>query len=170
VSVSAAFGRIGRWTGMVLIFAIVGPLAFATLIVLIVAGFGAPLLRIALALVDLGAMSTVISVALWLLVVASLLASFPPSVVAGCVFASVAVYAGMNSVWMAWLAMAVAIIGVIVLGALFIPDESSAVILPSARSVSETLALFAVLAVLASLPTLLCWWLAKPLHRASIAA
>ena len=170
MSVSAAFRRLGRLIGIVLIFSIVGPLAFVTLIFLIVAGFGASLLQIALALVDLGALSTVVSVALWLLVVASLLASFPPSVVAGCVFASVAVYAGMNSVWMAWLAMAVAIIGVIVLGAFFIPDESSAVILPGARSASETLALFAVLAVPATLPTLLCWWLAKPLHRASIAA
>jgi hypothetical protein len=168
--VSAAFRRIGRWTGIVVIFAMAGPLAFATLIVLILAGFGVPLLQIALAVVDLGALSTVVSVALWLLVVASLLASFPPSVVAGCVFASVAVYAGMNSIWMAWLAMAIALVGVIVLGALFVPGESSAVILPSARLGSETLALFAVFAVLATLPTFLCWWLARPLHRASIAA
>jgi hypothetical protein len=168
--VSASFRRIGRLIGIVLIFSIVGPLAFATLIVLIVAGLGAPLLQIASALVDLGALSTVASVALWVLVVTSLLASFPPSVVAGCVFAAVAVYAGVNSLWMAWLAMAVAIIGVIVLGTFFAPDESSAVILPGFRSASETLALFAVLAVLATLPTSLCWWLAKPLHRASIAA
>jgi hypothetical protein len=170
VSVSAALRRIGRLIGIVLIFSIVGPLAFATLILLIVAGFGAPLLQIGLAVVDLGALSTVVSVALWLLVVASLLASFPPSVVTGCVFASVAVYAGVNSVWMAWLAMAVAIIGVIGLGAFSMPDESSAVILPSARSAGETLGLFVVFAALATLPTLLCWWLAKPLHRASIAA
>jgi hypothetical protein len=174
VSVSAVLRRIGRWIGVVTIFSIVGPLAFAMLILLIVAGFGVPLLQIALGLVDLGALGTVISVALWLLVMASLLASllasFPPSVVAGCVFASLAVFAGMNSVWMAWLAMAIALVGVIVLGILFVPDESSAVILPGARSAGETLALFAVLAALATLPTLLCWWLAKPLHRASIAA
>jgi hypothetical protein len=82
----------------------------------------------------------------------------------------IAVYAGVNAVWMAWLAVALAIIGVIVLGVFIIPDESSAVILPSARSAGETLSLFAVLAVLAILPTTLCWWLAKPLHRANIAA
>jgi hypothetical protein len=156
--------------GIVLIFSIVGSLAFATLILLIVAGFSAPLLQIALDLVNLGALGTVVSVALWLLVVATWLASFPPSVVAGCIFAMVAVYAGVNAVWMAWLAVALAIIGVIALGVFIIPDESSAVILPSARSASETLSLFAVLAVLAILPTTLCWWLAKPLHRASIAA
>jgi hypothetical protein len=170
VSVRAALRRAGRWIGIVLIFSIVGPFAFAALILLIVAGFGVPLLQIALGLVDLGALGTIISVALWVLVMASLLASFPPSVAAGCVFASVAVFAGMNSIWIAWLAMAIALFGVIVLGILFVPDESSAVILPSARSASDTFSLFAVLAVLATLPTLLCWWLAKPLHRASIAA
>jgi len=166
----AAFSRLGRAIGIVLMFSIVGPLAFATLIVMIVAGFGAPLLQIALAFADLGGLSTVVSVALWLLIVASLLASFPPSAVAGCIFAVVAVYAGANAVWVAWLAVALAIIGVIVLGIFIIPDESSAVILPSARSASQSFSLFAVLAVLAMLPTTLCWWLAKPLHRANIAA
>ena len=170
MSVGAIFRSLGRVIGIVLIFSIVGSLAFATLILLIVAGFSAPLLQIALDLVNLGALGTVVSVALWLLVVATWLASFPPSVVAGCIFAMVAVYAGVNAVWMAWLAVALAIIGVIALGVFIIPDESSAVILPSARSASETLSLFAVLAVLAILPTTLCWWLAKPLHRASIAA
>ena len=170
MSVGAALRSFGRVIGIVLIFSIVGPLAFATLILLIVAGFSAPLLQIALDLVNLGALGTVVSVALWLLVVATWLASFPPSAVAGCIFAMVAVYAGVNAVWMAWLAVALAIIGVIVLGIFIIPDESSAVILPSARSAAETLSLFAVLAVLAIVPTTLCWWLAKPLHRASIAA
>ena len=170
MSVGAALRSFGRVIGIVLIFSIVGSLAFATLILLIVAGFSAPLLQIALDLVNLGALGTVVSVALWLLVVATWLASFPPSVVAGCIFAMVAVYAGVNAVWMAWLAVALAIIGVIVLGIFIIPDESSAVILPSARSAAETLSLFAVLAVLAIVPTTLCWWLAKPLHRASIAA
>ena len=170
MSVGAVFRGFGRMIGIVLIFSIVGPLAFATLILLIVAGFSAPLLQMSLDLVNLGALGTVVSVALWLLVVATWLASFPPSVVAGCIFALVAVYAGINAVWMAWLAVAVAIIGVIVLGIFIIPDQSSAVILPGARSASETLSLFAVLAVLALLPTTLCWWLAKPLHRASIAA
>ena len=170
MSVGAVFRGFGRMIGIVLIFSIVGPLAFATLILLIVAGFSAPLLQMSLDLVNLGALGTVVSVALWLLVVATWLASFPPSVAAGCIFALVAVYAGVNAVWMAWLAVAVAIMGVIVLGIFIIPDQSSAVILPSARSASETLSLFAVLAVLALLPTTLCWWLAKPLHRASIAA
>jgi hypothetical protein len=170
VSVGAAFGRLGRAIGIVLIFSIVGPLAFATLILLIVAGLGAPLLQISLAFFNLDALSTVVAVALWLLVMATLLASFPPSAAAGCIFASVAVYAGVNAFWMAWLAVALAIIGVIVLGLFIIPDESSAMILPSARSAAQSLSLFAVLVVLAILPTTLCWWLAKPLYRANIAA
>ena len=170
MSVGAAFRRLGRTIGIVLIFSIAGPLAFAALILLIVAGLGAPLLQMSLAVVNLDWLNTVISVALWLLVMATLLASFPPSAVAGCIFALVAVYAGVNAVWMAWLAVALAIIGVIVLGFFVIPDESSAVILPSARSAGETLALFGVLAVLAVLPTTLCWWLTEPFHRASIAA
>ena len=170
MSVGAAFRRLGRTIGIVLIFSIAGPLAFAALILLIVAGLGAPLLQMSLAVVNLDWLNTVISVALWLLVMATLLASFPPSAVAGCIFALVAVYAGVNAFWMAWLAVALAIIGVIALGFFVIPDESSAVILPSARSAGETLALFGVLAVLAVLPTTLCWWLTKPFHRASIAA
>jgi hypothetical protein len=169
MSVGAAFRRLGRVIGIVLIFSVMGPLAFASLILVIVVGFGAPLLQILLALVALDGLRTVLSVALWLLVVATLLASFPPSVMAGLIFATVAVYRGVNAIWMAWLAVAVAIAGVIVLGIFIIPDESSAIILPSARSASQTLWLFAVLGVLAALPTLLCWWLAKPLHRANIA-
>jgi hypothetical protein len=170
VSVGTAFGRLGRTIGIVLIFSIMGPLAFAALILMIVAGFGAPLLQMSLAVANLDWLNTVISVALWLLVMATLLASFPPSAVAGCIFALVAVYAGVNAIWMAWLAVALAIIGVIALGFFVVPDESSAVILPSDRSVGETLALFGLLAVLAVLPTTLCWWLTRPLHRASIAA
>jgi hypothetical protein len=170
VNLGAAFRRLGRVTGIVVIFSIVGPFAFATLILIMVAGFGAPLLQMALALAELDAMRTIVSVALWLLTVVAMLVAFPPSVIAGVIFALVAVYAGVNTFWMAWLAVALAIIGVIVLGIFVIPDESSALILPSARSARETFALFAVFSALAALPTAVCWWLAKPLHRANIAA
>jgi hypothetical protein len=71
---------------------------------------------------------------------------------------------------MAWLAAAAGIAGVILLGHFVIPGESSAVILPSVQSADQSLRLFAILAVLAILPATLCWWLSKPLHRASIAA
>ena len=43
-------------------------------------------------------------------------------------------------------------------------------ILPDVRSARAALTLSVMLAVLAIVPTSLCWWLAKPLHRGSIAA
>jgi predicted ABC-type exoprotein transport system permease subunit len=38
------------------------------------------------------------------------------------------------------------------------------------HSAGQSIPLFGVLTALAVLPATLCWWLAKPLHRASIAA
>ena len=170
MSVGAAFRGLPRWIGIVLIFSVVGPLTFAALVALIAIALGAPFLQLLLVFVDLGALRTVISVAVWLLAGAAVLASCPPSAVAGLIFASAAVYAGQNAVWMAWAAAAMAIAGVIVLGVFAIPAESSAVILPGVQSARQALTLFAMLAILAVLPTTLCWWLAKPLHRASVAA
>jgi hypothetical protein len=71
---------------------------------------------------------------------------------------------------MAWLAAAAGIAGVILLGHFVIPGESSAVILPSVQSADQSLRLSAILIVLAIAPATLCWWLSRPLHRASIAA
>jgi hypothetical protein len=170
VNPAAAFRRLGRPIGIVLIFSIIGPLSIVALISLIVFALGAPFLQLLLAFVDLGALGTVVSVAALLLGVATVLASFPPSAVAGIIFALAAVYGGINAIWMAWIAAAIAIAGVVVLGDFVIPAESSAVILPSVRSALQALALFAMLAALAILPTTLCWWLAKPLHRAILPA
>jgi hypothetical protein len=170
VSVRALIGRLARVIGITVIFSIVGPLAFAALILLIVAALGAPLLQLLLAFVKLDALHTLVSVAAWLLGVAMMLASFSPSAMAGMIFALVAVYAGTNAVWAAWLAVAVVIFGVIVLGAFAIPGESSAFILPNIQSAGQALALFAMLSVLAILPATLCWWLTKPLSRAILPA
>ena len=152
--------------GIILIFSIVGPIVIAILISLVVVALGTALLQV-FVFVDLGALRGVISIAVWLLAGGVVLASFPPSAVAGLIFASAAVYAGFNAVWMAWAAAAIAIAGFVVFGIFLIPAESSAVILPGVRSARQALALFAMLAGLAILPTTLCWWLAKPLHRAS---
>jgi hypothetical protein len=168
--VSASLRRLGRLIGIILIFSVVGPLAFAALTSLIVVAFGAALLQLLLAFVDLSALRPVISIAVWLLAFLAVLASIPPSVVTGLIFASVAVYAGIRAIWMAWLAAAVAVAGVVAGGMFFIPSESSAVILPSVGSADQARALFAMLATLAVVPTSLCWWLAKPLHRVTIAA
>lgn len=170
MSAGAAFRGLPRWIGIVMIFSVVGPLAVAALIALIVIALGAPFLQLLLVFVDLGALRTVISVAVSLLAVAAVLASSPPSAVAGLIFASAAVYAGKNTVWMAWIAAAIAIIGLIVLGGFVIPAESSAVILPGVQWARQALTLFVMLAAVAVLPATLCWWLAKPLHRAIVPA
>ncbi len=70
---------------------------------------------------------------------------------------------------MAWLAAAIAVAGFVVFGMFVVPLESSAVILPDVRSARAALTLSVMLAVLAIGPTSLCWWLAKPWHRGSIA-
>ena len=167
---SASLRRLGRLIGIILIFSVVGPLAFAALTSLIVVALGAALLQLLLVFVDLSALRSVISIAVWLLAFLAVMASIPPSAVAGIIFASAAVYGGIRAIWMAWLAAAVAIAGVVTGGLFFIPSESSAVILPSVGSASQAPALFAMLAALAVVPTSLCWWLAKPLHRATVTA
>lgn len=167
---SASLRRLGRLIGIILMFSVVGPLAIATLTSLIVVAFGAALLQLLLAFVDLGALHQVFSIAVWLLAFFAVVASIPPSVVTGLIFALAAVYAGIGAIWMAWLAAAVAIAGVVTGGVFFIPPESSAVILPSVGSARQALPLFVMLAALAVVPTSLCWWLAKPLHRATVAA
>jgi hypothetical protein len=167
-SPGAIFQRLLRATGIVLIFSVVGPLTIAALISLIAVAFGAALLQMFLALVELDAMRTMISVAVWLLALVTVLASLLPSVATGLIFAVAAVHAGVNMIWMAWLAAALAIAGFVVFGMFVVPSESSAVILPDIRSARQALTLSAMLAVLAIIPTSLCWWLAKPLHRASL--
>ncbi|SHK23421.1 hypothetical protein SAMN05444159_2779 [Bradyrhizobium lablabi] len=165
MSVGALFHRLARVIGITMIFSVVGPIAFAALILLIIAGLGAPILQLVLAFVGLKALGTMVSIAALLLAVATVLASFPPSAVAGLIFALAAVYAGKNALWVAWLAVAIAIIGVIVSGTIL--EESSAAMLPDA---GQVLVAFAMLAVLAILPTTLCWWLTKPLSRAILPA
>jgi hypothetical protein len=169
-SASAVVGRFARAIGIVLILSIAGPLATAALISLIVVGLGAALLQLFLALLELEALRTVISVAVGLLAFVTMLTSFLPSVAAGLIFALAAVYGGINMIWMAWLAAAIAVAGFVVLGIFVVPSESSAVILPDVRSARPALTLSAILTVLAVIPASLCWWLAKPLHRARIAA
>jgi hypothetical protein len=170
VSVGSILRGLARMIGISVIFSIVGPLAFAALVLVIVASFGAPVAQLFATLAGHDLLHTIVSVALWVLTIASWLAAIPPSAMAGLIFAFAAVSAGLDRIWMAWLAAAAGIAGVILLGHFVIPGESSAVILPSVQSADGSLRLFAILIVLAIAPATLCWWLSKPLHRASIAA
>jgi hypothetical protein len=154
-----------RFLGIVAIFTVVGPLSVAAIVSLIVIALGAPLLQLLLAVADLDALRTVASFAAWLLAAVAILASFLPSVAAGVIFAWTAVYAGINPIWMAWLAAGIAAAGFIVFGMFIHPSESSALILPSVQSPAQALSLFSMLGVLAFLAATVCWWLARPLHR-----
>ena len=166
-SAGAVLQRLVRAIGIVLIFSVVGPLTMAVLISLIAVALGAALLQMFLALIELDAMRTMVSVAVWLLAFVTLLAALLPSIVAGLIFALAAVYGGINMIWMAWLAAAIAVAGFVAFGMFVVPSESSAVILPDVRSVRQAMTLSAMLGILAIIPAGLCWWLAKPLHRAS---
>ena len=166
----AILGGIVRIIAIVAIFAVAGPLAFAALILLIVLGVGTPFLELLLEFANPGNVSTLVSVAVWVLTFGAMLAAFPPSVMAGAIFALAAVCAGLSAVWMAWCAAAVAIAAIILIGTVYVPDESSAVLLPNLRGAEQMLRAFAGLNLLALLPTTFCWWLARPLHRARIAA
>jgi len=88
----------------------------------------------------------------------------------GAIFALAAVCAGLSAVWMAWCAAAAAIAAIILIGTVYVPDESSVVLLPNLHGAEQMLRAFLALNVLALLPTTFCWWLARPLHRARIAA
>jgi len=166
----AILGRIVRIVAIVAIFSVAGPLAFAVLILVMVLGAGTPLLELLRDFASLGSVSTLASVAAWLLAFAAMLAAFPPSVMTGAIFALAAVCAGLRAVWMAWCAVAVAIAAIILIGTFYVPDESSAVLLPNLQGAEQMLRAFVALNILALLPTTFCWWLARPLQPARIAA
>jgi hypothetical protein len=166
----AILGGIVRIIAIVAIFAVAGPLAFAALILLIVLGVGTPFLELLLEFANPGNVSTLVSVAVWVLTFGAMLAAFPPSVMTGAIFALAAVCAGLSAVRTAWCAVAVAIVAIILIGTVYVPDESSAVLLPNLQGAEQMLRAFAGLNLLALLPTTFCWWLARPLHRARIAA
>ncbi|WP_027515525.1 hypothetical protein [Bradyrhizobium sp. WSM1417] len=168
--VAVVFRRLSRVAGIVVIFSIVGPLTVAALVSVMVTMLGAAVLQMFLALLELEALRTLVSVAIVLLAIATILASFLPAVAAGLLFALAAVYADLNMIWMAWLAAAVAAAGFVGLGMFVVPAETSAVILPSVRSAPKALKLSAMLAIVAVIPASLCWWLAKPLHRVILPA
>jgi hypothetical protein len=167
---SATLSPIARVIAIAAIFSVAGPLAFAALVLPVVMGIGVPFLELIRNLANFVSLSVSMSQVAWVLTVGALLAAFPPSVMTGAIFALAAVCASLRSVWAAWCAAAVAIAGIILIGAFYVPDESSALLLPNLHDAEQMFSAFAILNLLALLPTTFCWWLARPLHRARIAA
>ena len=97
MSLRAVLGGIARMIATVAIFSVAGPLAFVALIFLIVFGIGAPFLTLLHDLADLGSMSKLASVAVWVLAIGALLAAFPPSAISGMIFSLLAVCAAAQA-------------------------------------------------------------------------
>jgi hypothetical protein len=163
MTLDIVFGGLARMIGIFMIFAIVGPLAFSALMLLIAAGFGAP--KLMLAFLNLAELPSIVTTAAWVFGIALMLFAVPPSAITGLIFVLATVGTGANAIWIAWLAAAVAIAATIVLGLFVVTPESSAVLLPKVQTAVQALTLFSKLTVLAIPPVTLCWWLAKPLHR-----
>jgi hypothetical protein len=169
VNLGVACGRFARTIGIIVIFSVVGPLSVMALGLLIIVGPGATVHDTLLALLGQGTLYTTASAARWLPAVVIALASFPPLLLAGTIFALIAVYVGSNGLRTAWLAGVIAIGGAILLGSLAGP-KWSAVTLLNARAVAQAPASFAELAALMISSMTVCWWLAKPLSRAILPA
>jgi hypothetical protein len=168
VTLGILFGGLARMIGVFMIFSILGPLAFATMMLGIATWFSTPFLGLMTIFVSPTGIRSIASAAAWVFTVAAALVAIPPSAIAGFIFAMASVGAGANAIWTAWLAAAVAIAAVIVLGLFVVTQESSAVILPKVQTAGQALALFLMFAVVAVPPVALCWWVTKPLHRGSI--
>ncbi len=159
--------RLARSLGIVVIFAIVGPLAATAVFGLFILLVGVPLLQIMLELIDLGALSAWLSVAVFLLVFFALAAAVTPSVVAGLAFAIASVYCGMNSLWVALAIVGTLVLGVVALGFFVSPSESSPLLLPSVKGLRQGAFLALFLSIPAAIAASLCWLFSRPLHRLS---
>ncbi len=159
--------RLARSLGIVIIFTIVGPLAATAVFGLFVLVVGVPLLQIMLELVDLGALSAWLSVAVFLLVFFALAAAVAPSVIAGFAFAIASVYGGLNSLWVALAIVGTLVLGVVALGFFVSPSESSPLLLPSVKGLRQGAFLALFLSIPAAIAASLCWLFSRPLHGLS---
>jgi hypothetical protein len=159
--------RLARSLGIVIIFTIVGPLAATAVFGLFILVVGVPLLQIMLELVDLGALSAWLSVAVFLLVFFALAAAVAPAVLAGLIFAIASVYGGMNSLWVALAIVGTLVLGVVALGFFVSPSESSPLLLPSVKGLRQGAFLALFLSIPAAIAASLCWLFSRPLHGLS---
>ncbi len=157
--------QVARFFGIVAIFAIVGPLAATAVVSLVLLAIGGPLLQLMLELVDLSVLQAWLSVTAFLLIFFLLVATMAPSIVTGIGFAIASVYCGFNSAWAAF-AMAVAVvIGMVALGFVVTPSESSPMLLPNVKGLRQGAFLALFLSFPAAFAAILSWLFSRPLHR-----
>ena len=159
--------RVARGLGIIVIFTIVGPLVATAVFGVFILLVGVPMLQLMLEIVDLGALSAWLSVAVFLLVFFALAAAVMPAAIAGLAFAIASVYCGMNSLWVALAIMGTLVLGVVALGFFVSPSESSPLLLPSVRGLRQGAFLALFLSIPAAIAVSLCWLVSRPLHRLS---
>ena len=165
MSVTGEIGRLARSLGIVAIFTMVGPLVVAVVFGVFVFAIGIQMVQLMLEFFELEALRPWLSIAFSLLLFFALVAAVPASAMAGFVFAIVAVYFGMNSLWTAVVVAAIMVTGVVVLGFFFSPSENSALFLPSLQGVRQGFWLALFLFVPAAIAASFCWMFSRPLHR-----
>jgi len=167
VTVAGEFGRFARSLGIVLTFAIVGPLVMTVLFTTFLFALGVQMLQIMLTFFELDALRPWLSIALFLLVFFTFVATIPASAAAGMIFAITAVYGGVNSLWTAIIVVGIMVVGVVTLGFFVSPSENSPLFVPSVQGLRQGFWLALFLFVPAAIAASFCWLFSRPLHRVS---
>jgi len=167
VTVAGEFGRFARSLGIVLTFAIVGPLVMTVLFTTFLFALGVQMLQIMLTFFELDALRPWLSIALFLLVFFTFVATIPASAATGMIFAITAVYGGLNSLWTAIIVVGIMVAGVVTLGFFVSPSENSPLFVPSVQGLRQGFWLALFLFVPAAIAASFCWLFSRPLHRVS---
>jgi len=167
VTLAGEFGRFARSLGIVLTFAIVGPLVMTVLFTTFLFALGVQMLQIMLTFFELDALRPWLSIALFLLVFFTFVATIPASAAAGMIFAITAVYGGVNSLWTAIIVVGIMVVGVVTLGFFVSPSENSPLFVPSVQGLRQGFWLALFLFVPAAIAASFCWLFSRPLHRVS---
>jgi hypothetical protein len=167
MSVGYEFERLARSFGIVVIFALAGPLIIATLFVLFISIIGVQLVQLMLEFVQLETLRPWLSIAFFLLVFFAIVAAVPASALAGLFFAIAAIYLGWNSLRTALVVVAIMVTGVVILGSFTTTSENSPLFLPSVQGLRQGFWLALFLFVPAAIAASLCWLFTRPLHRMS---
>jgi hypothetical protein len=164
MSAAAAIGRLARTIGIVAVFTLVGPVLLAAMFALSIVILAAPILDLLFFWIDWRALRPI---ALFLLVFFALVATVPASFAVGLAFAVASVYFGARALSVALLIVALAAAGLVALGSFMPPSESSPLILPGVRDLSQGAALWLFLTVPGAIAAAICWLMSRPLHRPS---